>query len=476
MIETLVSLPASFWVVVATLAVSALWARDKIRSGIGVPMLAVLGTIAVWYVTDLFYNGYEHYTKTFSPETLSDAWWQVALFLTFFSIAAPFVHQLLNARDIQTPSAVLRMWRTGVDEAVLQQQLKSLLRACMWAWSTLAVIAAVRLGPEIPFYFFPFLSHRADPWARGQLGSGFDSLISVADYLGLFLAACFGILAALLKNPRARQFAILGCAVTWPYFIFDRVRNAMLAAILPGILAWAILRVRGWWVKKAALLAGIFLLVNLWFGFVIANRDGDLSIVEIFQEKGLDVENDSHVHHEGLNMFEELCWINSLINTGNYQPNWGESYRDELLSPIPRVLWPGKPMVGFDYAIARGQSRVGDAGAVSATIATGMIGQGVVAFGQLLGPPFAALLMGIWVAILARLDLRGKSPELYGLGLILTFNLGRDISMITLDSLLFGALTLWAIKRAKREKDEPNPLEAIIAGRRDPKFERQRNS
>ncbi len=57
--------------------------------------------------------------------------------------------------------------------------------------------------------------------------------------------------------------------------------------------------------------------------------------------------------------------------------NTGARYFAELVNPIPRVLWPGKPLIGFDYAIARGQGWAGAAkgqGGIGATISTGMIG------------------------------------------------------------------------------------------------------
>ena len=146
-------------------------------------------------------------------------------------------------------------------------------------------------------------------------------------------------------------------------------------------------------------------------------------------------------------MYEELCWINTFIQQGTYNPNWGSRYFAELVNPIPRALWHGKPLIGIDYAVARGQEggEEGEAG-VNATISTGMIGQGVVNFGRLIGPAFAALLMSFWVAILSRLDLHvyefGRLP-LYALGMILTFNLGRDITLITLYPFIFGLLVVW---------------------------------
>jgi hypothetical protein len=143
-------------------------------------------------------------------------------------------------------------------------------------------------------------------------------------------------------------------------------------------------------------------------------------------------------------MYEELCWINTLIQQGTFNPNWGSRYFAELVNPIPRRFWPGKPLIGIDYAMARGQGggEASEAG-VYATISTGMIGQGVVNFGRVLGPAFAALLMSFWVAILARLDLHiqelGRLP-LFATGLFTTFNMGRDVGFIALYPFVFGMM------------------------------------
>jgi hypothetical protein len=109
-------------------------------------------------------------------------------------------------------------------------------------------------------------------------------------------------------------------------------------------------------------------------------------------------------------------------------------------------------MIGIDYAIARGQGwseAKGSQAGVGATISTGLIGQGVLNFGPFFGVLAAAFLMGLWAALLARQDLKGDKTGrllLYMLGLVLTFNLGRDITLITLYPFLFGyiMLTIWA--------------------------------
>ena len=78
-----------------------------------------------------------------------------------------------------------------------------------------------------------------------------------------------------------------------------------------------------------------------------------------------------------------------------------------------------------------------------------MIAQGVVNFGPFFGVLAAAFLMALWVAILAQQDLKGDKTGrmlLFFIGCVLTFNLGRDITLITLYPFVFGyvMLTIWA--------------------------------
>lgn len=447
MLDTLLNMPVSFWATVAVMTTGVFFAFDRVQRGIGLPMLAVFATVTVWYLVDLFYNGYEYYTQTFASDILSNAWWQVALFLTMFLLLAPELHKICNAKYLNRPSTALQVAREGVNDPYLQKRLILIFEASLLIWVVLAVIATTRLQSDIIYYFFPFLDRKFDPWGRDRLGSGFDSLLSLASNVQIFTAATFGISAALITNRKLRAFAIAACFFAWPYYIFDRTRNYMLSSMLPGILSWVLLRMRGTWVKKGIVLAFFFFLTDVWFGFVIANRS-NMTITEALQEKGLDVTSNAKVHHEGLNMFEELCWINTLVGNGSFRPTFGSLYLAELFSPVPRALWPGKPTPTLDYSVARGQAR-SDTGE-GATISSGMIGQGVVSLGPFLGPIGAAFLMSIWVVILARLDLRGQDLILYGFGLILTFNLGRDITTITLYTFIFGSMAVWLMNRMNR--------------------------
>lgn len=454
MIKTLSLLPGSFWVSILLLLGGGAWAATRIRTGIGLPVLAVLGTVGAWYVGDVLYNDYPNYhAQIFTPKVLENAWWQVAWFVTVFLILAPVVHHWLNGKLSQHSSQIYRMVQTGAGDPRFQSNLNLFFRGTLLVWLVLVTIAWIRLGGDIFYYFFPYFGNSiVDPWNRGRIGQGFDALISIMEHLQLFLAAMFGVVAALARNPAVRSLALICVCLTWPNYIFARARNTLLAAVIPAILAWVFIRLRSGWKLKLLILGVSFMILNAWLAFIIAHRS-DSSIVAAARNSDIKQEGKQQARHEGLNMFEELCWINTLIASGDYHPNWGQRYFSELVNPIPRTLWPGKPMIGIDYALARGQgyenADAGDAG-VGATLSTGMIGQGVVNFGHVLGPAFAAFLMSLWIAIMSRLDLQGQRPgrlPLFALGLIMTFNLGRDITFLTLYTFVFGAMVIWFAER-----------------------------
>ena len=451
MFEILFLLPISFWVVIAIMLGGGFWAFRRMNDGTGLPMLTVIGTTAAWYVGDVFYNDYaNNHAKTFDAGTLQNAWWQVAWFLIVLLALTPPIHRWINRPYLNRRSGVLQMFKLGVNQPEMQKQLNILFAGCASVWIVLFLIALVMLKGEIIYYLFPFLGYKASPWTHGRVGAGFDCFSIIAIYLQLLAATMFGVVAALATDRRIRSQALILCLLAWPFFIFDRTRNTMLAMVVPAVLSWAFLRLRGGLWKKILVLLVAFILVNTWMKFVIANRSG-MTITDAFKQKGLNLADQKNVHNEGLNMYEELCWISTFIDNGTYKVNWGARYFAEIVNPIPRGLWPGKPLIGLDYAKARGHGQADDAdGGVNTTISTGFIGQGVVNFGRVLGPMAAAALMSFWVAFLARLDLNihglGCLP-LYSLGLILTFNLGRDITLITLYPFVFGSLAVWYLDR-----------------------------
>jgi hypothetical protein len=140
-------------------------------------------------------------------------------------------------------------------------------------------------------------------------------------------------------------------------------------------------------------------------------------------------------------MIQELCFANSYVGSGAASPSYGARYLNEVLNVIPRVIWPSKPLIGIDYAKWRGledpQSDLG----VSATVSTGMIGGGVLNFGPSFGPVAAGIIMALWTGLLIRWWQQRQSLlrlMLFMLGAGLTFNLGRDITLLVLWPVVFS--------------------------------------
>ena len=438
-------MPLPFYLSCVSIVALGWRAWEARRQGWGLPAGMVLGTVAVWYVGDTLYNNYESYRIMIGDESLTSAWWQVLWFVVAFGAVVQPVHRLLNSRLTGMHSQVVNFMETKrLREADTQRLIDLMGGALFTVWIVLMGIGLIRVEGDVIGLFAPYLGHRSDPWGRGQIGTGFSALLSVANYLQIFLGAAFGVLAAVAFHPKTRALAVTVCLLTFPYYIFDRTRNTMLATALPGVLAYVFIRMRGGLVAKGLVMLGFFLVIHIWFGFVMVHR-GEQSIASAFQSGGK-LKGEAETRHQGLNMFEELAWIDRFIESGIYIPNGGQRYFADLVNPIPRGLWKDKPTIGLDYAVARGQMAIGPNGEVTATISTGMIGQGVVNFGRVFGPLAAAVLMALWVALLARQDLLGHHPGrmiLYSCGLILTFNLGRDITLLVLYPFFFGLGLFW---------------------------------
>jgi hypothetical protein len=166
---------------------------------------------------------------------------------------------------------------------------------------------------------------------------------------------------------------------------------------------------------------------------------------------------DEDLRQSGLNMIQELCFANAYLGSGAASPSYGGRYLNELLNVVPRVIWPSKPLVGIDYAKWRGledpQSDLG----VSATISTGMIGGGILNFGPLFGPMAAGIIMALWTGLLIRWWQQRNSLlrlMLFMLGAGLTFNLGRDITLLVLWPVVFAycfvrLIEIWTAKQSR---------------------------
>ena len=465
--------PISFFVSALALLGAALFAWSKRREGWGLPMLAVLGTVTVWYHGDGLYNDYEHYLLTIGDDATSAAWWQVLLFVVTLTFLVKPIHQQVNQRFLKRRSNML-IYATSdkIRHPNIQRNIDRVASALLVCWVILTTIALARKSWDFGGMFFPYLEgYKLQPWARSRVGGGISAILSLAGYVQILLTAGFGIVAAVSTNPKTRMIAITVCFLAFPYYIFDRTRNPMIATMGPGLLAWVFIGLRARMIVKVGILLAAFLLANFWFMAVVqSSMNRGVTIGDAL--KGIQAKKNEQINvvrgiedakkegpkHEGLTMYSELAIMNDLFDVGTYKPTWGKRYFAEVVNVIPRGLWKNKPLVGVDYALARGfgndQGQDSAGAGINASVATGMIGQGVANFGRIFGPMASALLMCIWISILARLDLRGDPGRLIlcVMGMILTFNMGRDVTLFVLYPFVLGYMLLlgWEWQQKKK--------------------------
>jgi hypothetical protein len=427
------TLPASFVLLALLLGALLAEAARKLSRPWSRPAAVLYFTVGLWYLGDFIYNGPDTFSNAFEDTIIDDAFLEVCLFLIGFRVLLEILWPLVVS---SFGSAYVK---THSDRGAHEGRLLSVL---LGIWIVLLVVALIRVEGDFWSVFFPPLS--ATPvymWARSGVGGSLDFLVSAFNYVHLACCGMLGAVAAITLRRRIRWIATLAFLVAVLPFLFQRARNLMLAVLMPALLAY-LLVARASPLRKVVLAVTAFILISTWFHVVENYRNTDQWNTSDF---GISDENRSvsNRKHHGLDMMSELCYINDFISRGTYKPNDGEHYFAELVAFVPRPLWSNKPYIGIDYAVARGFADLTKEHGVSTSVATGIVGQGVLNFGRILGPLAAAALAAGWVCILARMWIQKDRPQrmtLFLLGLALTINMGRSITLLVVFPFVFGYL------------------------------------
>ena len=387
--------------------------------------LFVYGTVFAWYFVDPFITPEQY--DYIPPFLIGQSYGQVALFLIGFRVFVPVAVRW-----------TVRRRNAGVFTQSFTPE--RILIAAGAIWLSLFIIGIARLGGDVVGAVLP-LDSRAGVtmWGRGAIASSASGfLIAFAGYMFNAITAFLGVLIFFQRSIFWRLLAAGMFAITLPYFFFEGARSHFLAAALPFILTY-LLYARQPLVVKFAILAVALFCLDQGFKFVTAFRGTGFR--EVLSAENPSEFVDEDLRQRGLNMIQELCFVNAYLESGAASPAYGARYLNELLNFIPRVIWPSKPLIGIDYAKWRGLESPESELGVVATISTGMIGGGVLNFGQILGPVAAGIIMALWSGLLIRWWEQRRSLlrlVLFMLGAGLTFNLGRDITLLVLWPVIFA--------------------------------------
>jgi oligosaccharide repeat unit polymerase len=419
------------------------------RDSFGITV-AVYVTVFAWYFVDPFINPEQYdYLPSF---LLGQSYGQVLLFLIGFRVFMPVAIRW-----------IVRRRSTGVFDTRLTPE--QILLGAGAIWLLLFLIGIARLDGDVIGAVFPIDSRAGvTMWGRDAVessASGF--LIACAGYCFNAVTAFLGVLVFFQRSTFWRVLAGAMFGITLPYFFFEGARSHFLAALLPFIVTYLFYG-RHPLIIKLAVLAVAFVCLDQGFKFVTAFRGTGFREVLAAENPYQLVDED--MRQTGLNMIQELCFANAYLGSGAAPPAYGGRYLNELVNVVPRAIWPSKPLIGIDYAKWRGfESPDGELG-VNTTVSTGMIGGGVLNFGQILGPVAAGILMALWTGLLIRWWEQRKSLlrlVLFMLGAALTFNLGRDISFLVLWPAIFAYFFVRLAEIWAKQRVRPLPELATVA-------------
>ena len=434
--------PIAFYLCGLLIAGLVAEALSKLRFPWAISAVVVYLTTFAWYFVDL-YQSPDAYQE-FSTATITKAYLEVAIFLLVFRWSLPKLSNLLSPK----PGDL------DLSNRAPSPEILFVLLACFWL--ILLTIGVGRMKWDFMGALFPLDGRAGDTmFSRGALGDSYDFLVSSGGYLYQLVCGLLGVVLVLQRNILGKVLNAAIFLISLPYFLLSGTRSIFLAAIAPLFLTYLLMG-RQKVLIRLLILAMSFLAVNSVLLVVIENRntgfrflfDEEVNKQKEFQKEESNAaapaewaQNEKKATHEGLNMIQELCYINEFNDTGIFQPDWGVSFLVQLANFIPRAIWADKPKIGIDYAIWRGFGTSDNALGVAATVTTGMIGSGIMNFGIWLGPAASGIILALWGGLLTRWWQQRKSILrlcLFMAGLGLTFNLGRDITLLVLWPVVFA--------------------------------------
>lgn len=424
--SSLSSLPFGYWLAFVTAVALVAEAAVQWRRPWAIPTAMVYVTIFGWYVLEPIYT--PESMSVFSTSSINATFVSVFIFLMTFRLASPI------GVGVFAPAA-----RVDVQRDDLPAERVLAIGAVLWL--LLAAFGAYRMGGDVIGALLP-LNARAggNMWSRaaGADAGTFGFAISTCAYLYSLVLALFGMVLPLLKTRRAQIFCLMLILLSWPYAFLQGSRNVAIAVFVPFVFSFLLFsRVRAGY--KATFLLGSAVFIEWAMRQIINFRN-------VGFESGQSVEDEGHL---GLNMASELTYCIDFLKSGVLRQQWGWNLLSEAANVVPRFLWPDKPLIGVDYAVARGYGGGENDIGLIATISTGVIGQGVLDFGAYAGPAFMAAIMATWTGILARLWAQGTVPRtcLFLVGIGLTFNLGRNVTLLVLWPMVFAYVLVLAVEK-----------------------------
>lgn len=271
---------------------------------------------------------------------------------------------------------------------------------------------------------------------RGRFGDLRGALLE----LQMFLRAVVPFATVIVFSSKSSTFRRAVCLffITWMLLRANAsgTRSSVIPVILP--IAAAIFCKSGRDTQKWLILLGVpaALIVGYFYAaLIVANRNaGGVDLARTYE---------AAEQYTGFEMFRELLFIlDEVPNPVDYQ--WGKSYINQIINPIPRYFWTGKPIWDAGILLAEAKGYVDDTGRATMTNSPGYIGETYLNFG-IFGVVFVPFISGMIIRAWDRLfALCGQSFlvfVVFAAGLANILASGRSISIST----FYGMLALYIL-------------------------------
>jgi oligosaccharide repeat unit polymerase len=267
---------------------------------------------------------------------------------------------------------------------------------------------------------------------RGRYGSW----TSIIYELRMFLQATVPLAVALafMKRAPTRQRWVAGTFVGWMFLrnFFGGTRSPLIpiALCLAGALFWNASPAG----RRRLILVGMPLAIAagyFWSAIIVAGRN----------DGKFDTSTAAKVDYVGFEMFRELLFV--MRETEHGMPlQWGATYFTQLVNPIPRAIWPGKPVADAGLILARAYGAVDKNGEPTMTNSPGFLGEAWLNFGilgLLVVPAIAGVIVRAWDGLFPLASRSLPAFLIYAGGLATILASGRSFNF----SNYYGLLALF---------------------------------
>jgi hypothetical protein len=299
---------------------------------------------------------------------------------------------------------------------------------------------AIPCGFDFNVMFNALLEDRwSAPWARGAIGD-WDSFLDHVAYFGYILPVLTVVLSRRIGWLAPRTLILAGCSVIITLFIAQGGGRRIVGVLLGSALAYWFLTLKRVNIRAAVVFCTVIICIGTAMNFILEIRGTGLGERA---EQEVPFENDEtesdfvflHIDDQFLRL-TQMCYI---FPTFADYVGW-DYITYVVVRPIPRALWPGKP-VGIDFDVSAAL------GGQGASLTTSVIGELIMCGGY-----FAIILGGLFYGCVAAALVPLRSARfgtggrlLYSCGLLMLFAGFRSMAELILMSYMLLAYIALAV-------------------------------